>query len=58
VKLMLGRASMLHDEFECPLCKEVLRNPTDLRNHRLQKHRSILDEITFKNQQLKEIAAY
>lgn len=32
---------------ECPLCGEVLVNPTELRNHRLLKHRSPMVEINY-----------
>ena len=48
-----GDRRLRNSEFKCPICNETFENPTDLRNHRLQKHRSMLDEIKFKAQQLK-----
>jgi len=39
------KRSFMKKEFDCPLCKKILSNPSELRKHRLQEHRSIMDEI-------------
>jgi hypothetical protein len=40
-----GRHIMTKLAYECPLCKERLSNPSELREHRLKQHRDIFSEI-------------
>ncbi len=38
---------LLQKKFECPLCKKTLKNPAELRDHRLENHKNVMDEIKF-----------
>ncbi len=38
---------LLKNKFECPLCKKTLRDPAELREHRLESHRNIMEEIKY-----------
>ena len=40
-----GRNIMTQLTYECPLCKEKVANPSQLREHRLSQHRDIFSEI-------------
>ncbi len=40
-----GRHVMTELSYECPLCKDKLSNPSELREHRLRVHRDIFSEI-------------
>ncbi|MCW4017493.1 MAG: C2H2-type zinc finger protein [Candidatus Bathyarchaeota archaeon] len=42
------KATFMSDEFECPLCKEVFADPAELRRHRQQAHRNIMNEIKYR----------
>jgi hypothetical protein len=44
---ILGKAMVLDNEVECPLCKEILANPTELRKHRQRQHRNVMEEIKY-----------
>ncbi len=40
-------AVRLKDKFECSLCREILANPNELREHRLATHRDAGRIITY-----------
>jgi hypothetical protein len=40
--------SVMPDKFECPLCKKLFADPSELRLHRQEAHRSVMDEISYR----------
>jgi hypothetical protein len=40
-----GKHIMTQLQYECPLCKEKVANPSELREHRLREHRDIFSEM-------------
>jgi hypothetical protein len=40
-----GRKIMTQLAYECPLCKERLANPNELRSHRSREHKNVFYEI-------------